>query len=258
MPKARQPSALYVSARTKQIEMKIIIAIDIIEGQCVRLTKGDYSTKKTYFKDPVEVAKRLEDSGIQYLHLVDLDGAKASKIINYPVLEKIANQTNLYIDFGGGLKSNEDAKIAFASGAKQITGGSIAVKNPDVFKSWLAQYGSDKIILGADCKDRKIATHGWLETSELEVIDFIQKYKEEGVKHVICTDIAKDGMLQGASEELYKNILQGTDIQLIASGGVSSLEDLKRLREINCAGAIVGKAYYEGRISLEELSAFQA
>lgn len=238
--------------------MKIIIAIDIIEGQCVRLTKGDYSTKKTYFKDPVEVAKRLEDSGIQYLHLVDLDGAKASKIINYPVLEKIANQTSLHIDFGGGLKSDEDAKIAFSSGAKQITGGSIAVKNPDVFKSWLAQYGSDKIILGADCKDRKIATHGWLETSELEVIDFIQKYKEEGVKHVICTDIAKDGMLQGTSEELYKNILQETDIQLIASGGVSNLEDLKRLREINCAGAIVGKAYYEGRISLKELAAFQA
>lgn len=236
--------------------MKIIIAIDIIEGQCVRLTKGDYSTKKTYFKDPLEVAKRLEDSGIKYLHLVDLDGAKASKIINYPVLEKIANQTNLHIDFGGGLKSEEDAKIAFSSGAKQITGGSIAVKNPDVFKSWLAQYGSDKIILGADCIDRKIATHGWLETSELEVIDFIQKYKKEGVKNVICTDIAKDGMLQGASEELYKDILQNTDIQLIASGGVSNLEDLKRLKAINCAGAIVGKAYYEGKISLKKLSAF--
>ena len=236
--------------------MKIIIAIDIIEGQCVRLTKGDYSTKKTYFKDPLEVAKRLEDSGIKYLHLVDLDGAKASKIINYPVLEKIASQTNLHIDFGGGLKSEEDAKIAFSSGAKQITGGSIAVKNPTVFKSWLSQYGSDKIILGADCKDRKIATHGWLETSELEVIDFVQKYQKEGVKQVICTDIAKDGMLQGASEELYKDILQHTDIQLIASGGVSIMDDLRRLKTIGCTGAIVGKAYYEGKISLKELSNF--
>lgn len=236
--------------------MKIIIAIDIIDGQCVRLTKGDYATKKTYFKDPLEVAKRLEDNGIQHLHLVDLDGAKASKIINYPVLEKIANQTDLHIDFGGGLKSAEDAKIAFSSGAKQITGGSIAVKNPVVFKSWLTEYGSDKIILGADCKDRKIATHGWLETSELEVIDFIQKYEKEGIQNVICTDIAKDGMLQGASEDLYRDILQNTDIQLIASGGVSNLEDLKRLKAIRCAGAIVGKAYYEGNISLKELAEF--
>ena len=236
--------------------MKIIIAIDIINGQCVRLTKGDYSTKKTYFKDPLEVAKRLEDKGIQYLHLVDLDGAKASKIINYPTLEKIAKQTNLHIDFGGGLKSAEDAKIAFSSGAKQITGGSIAVKNPAIFKSWLVEYGSDKIILGADCKDRKIATHGWLKTSELEVIDFIQKYEKEGVKNVICTDIAKDGMLQGASEDLYKEILQNTDVQLIASGGVSNLEDLERLKGIGCTGAIVGKAYYEGNISLRELAEF--
>ncbi len=236
--------------------MKIIIAIDIIDGQCVRLTKGDYATKKTYFKDPLEVAKRLEDNGIQRLHLVDLDGAKASKIINYPVLEKIANQTDLHIDFGGGLKSAEDAKIAFSSGAKQITGGSIAVKNPAVFKSWLSEYGNDKIILGADCKDRKIATHGWLETSELEVIDFIQKYEKEGIQNVICTDIAKDGMLQGASEDLYGDILQNIDIQLIASGGVSNLEDLKRLKAIGCAGAIVGKAYYEGKISLKELAEF--
>lgn len=235
--------------------MKIIIAIDIIEGQCVRLTKGDYSTKKTYFKDPLEVAKRLEDSGIQYLHLVDLDGAKASRIINYPVLEKIAMQTNLHIDFGGGLKSQDDAEIAFSSGAKQITGGSIAVKNPEVFKGWLQKYGSDKIILGADCNDRKIATHGWLETSELEVIDFIKKYEKAGVKHVICTDIAKDGMLEGASEDLYKEILQETDIQLIASGGVSCLEDLKRLKKIGCAAAIVGKAYYEEKITLKELTA---
>ncbi|MGK0366762.1 MAG: phosphoribosylformimino-5-aminoimidazole carboxamide ribotide isomerase [Saprospiraceae bacterium] len=236
--------------------MKIIIAIDIIEGQCVRLTKGDYSTKKTYFNNPLEVAKRLEDNGIKYLHLVDLDGAKASKIINYPVLERIANQTNLHIDFGGGLKSEEDAKIAFSSGAKQITGGSIAVKNPTVFKSWLSRYGNDKIILGADCKDRRIATHGWLETSELEVIDFIQQYEKEGVKNVICTDISKDGMLQGASEELYKDILQDSDIQLIASGGVSKFEDLLQLNAIGCSGAIVGKAYYEGKISLKELAEF--
>jgi len=240
----------------KELIMKIIIAIDIIEGQCVRLTKGDYDTKKTYFKNPVEVAKRLEDNGIKYLHLVDLDGAKASRIINYPVLEKIAKQTNLHIDFGGGLKSEEDARIAFSSGAKQITGGSIAVKKPDIFKSWLTQYGKDKIILGADCKNRKIATHGWLESSELEVIEFIQNYEKEGVQHVICTDIAKDGMLQGASEGLYKDILQNTDIQLIASGGVSNLEDLQNLKAINCAGTIVGKAYYEGNISLKELSDF--
>jgi len=236
--------------------MKIIIAIDIIDGQCVRLSKGDYNTKKTYSTNPLEVAKQLEGNGIQYLHLVDLDGAKASKIINYPVLEKIASQTKLHIDFGGGLKSTEDAKIAFSSGAKQITAGSIAVKKPSVFKSWLAEYGSDKIILGADCKDRKIATHGWLETSELEVISFIQKYEQEGIKNVICTDIAKDGMLQGTSELLYKDILQSTEIQLIASGGVSNLTDLKRLKKIGCTGAIVGKAYYEGNISLKELANF--
>ncbi len=236
--------------------MKIIIAIDIIDGKCVRLSKGDYSTRKTYFDDPLEVAKVLEDGGIEYLHLVDLDGAKASKIINHRTLEKIAGGTNLHIDFGGGLKSAEDARIAFDCGARQITGGSIAVKKPEVFESWLETYGSDKIILGADCKDRKIATHGWLETSELEVTDFIKSYAENGVQTVICTDIAKDGMLQGASEELYKDILQEVDIQLIASGGISSLEDLEKMKAIGCHGTIVGKAFYENKISLRELAEF--
>ncbi len=236
--------------------MRIIPAIDIIEGKCVRLTKGDYSTQKTYNENPLEVAKEFEANGIQYLHLVDLDGAKSSRIINHKVLAQIATKTNLKIDFGGGLKSEEDARIAFESGANQITGGSIAVKNPDVFTGWLTKYGADKIILGADCKNRKIATHGWLETSEIDVIDFVKEYEQKSVINCICTDVAKDGMLQGPSVALYLDILSKTTVNLIASGGVSSMNDLYRLKEIGCEGAIVGKAIYEGNISLKELQGF--
>lgn len=227
--------------------------IDIIDGKCVRLTKGDYSTKKVYNENPVEIAKEFEDNGIQYLHLVDLDGAKSSHIVNHKVLEAIASKTGLIIDFGGGLKSEEDARIAFESGASQITGGSIAVKNPDIFMNWINLYGSAKIILGADCIDRKIATHGWLEKSELDVVDFIKKYKTMGVKNCICTDVAKDGMLQGASVKLYKEINKETKVNLIASGGVANMNDLYELKEIGCSGAILGKAIYEGRITLKEL-----
>lgn len=236
--------------------MRIIPAIDIIEGKCVRLTKGDYATQKIYNENPLEVANEFEANGIQYLHLVDLDGAKSNRIINHKVLEQIATKTNLKIDFGGGLKSKDDARIAFDSGANQITGGSIAVKNPEVFMEWITQYGRNKIILGADCKDRKIATHGWLETTELNVVDFIKQYELKSVTNCICTDVAKDGMLQGASVDLYLDILSKTAINLIASGGVSSTSDLHRLKEIGCEGTIIGKAIYEGNISLKELQEF--
>ncbi|MBE7688209.1 1-(5-phosphoribosyl)-5-[(5-phosphoribosylamino)methylideneamino]imidazole-4-carboxamide isomerase [Tenacibaculum finnmarkense genomovar ulcerans] len=233
--------------------MRIIPAIDIIEGKCVRLTKGDYATKKIYNENPVEVAKEFEDNGIEYLHLVDLDGAKSQHIVNYKILEQITSKTNLKIDFGGGLKSNDDLRIAFNSGATQITGGSIAVKNPEIFTGWLTKYGADKIILGADCINRKIATHGWLETSEVDVVDFIKEYEKIGVKNTICTDVAKDGMLQGASVELYKEILSKSGINLIASGGVASIDNLIELKEIGCEGAILGKAIYEGYVTLKEL-----
>lgn len=232
--------------------MRIIPAIDIIDGKCVRLSQGDYNTKKIYNENPLEVAKEFEDYGIQYLHLVDLDGAKSSQIINYKTLEQIANKTSLKIDFGGGIKSNDDIRIAFECGANQITGGSIAVQNPTLFNEWISQYGNQKIILGADAKDRKIATHGWLETSELDVIDFIREYQEKGIDYVICTDISKDGMLQGTSNELYKEILENVNVKLIASGGVSSIDDLIKVKELGCEGAILGKAIYEGRIELKE------
>lgn len=233
--------------------MRIIPAIDIIEGKCVRLSQGDYDTKKIYNENPLEVAKEFEDYGIRYLHLVDLDGAKSKQIINYRTLEELASKTSLQIDFGGGIKSQKDIDIAFECGAKQITGGSIAVQEPEIFTKWIEVYGSEKIILGADCKNRKIATHGWLESSELDVIDFIRDYKQKGISYVICTDIAKDGMLEGTSNELYKEILADTDVKLIASGGVSNIEDLYLLKEIGCEGAILGKAIYEGRIKLKEL-----
>ena len=233
--------------------MRIIPAIDIIDGKCVRLSQGYYDTKKIYNENPLEVAKEFEDYGIEYLHLVDLDGAKSKQIINYKTLELIASKTNLKVDFGGGIKANDDIRIAFECGANQITGGSIAVQNPTLFQEWIDQYGSDKIILGADAKDRKIATHGWLETSELDVIDFIQEYKTKGIDYVICTDIAKDGMLQGTSNELYAEILAASDVKLIASGGVSSIDDLIKVKELGCEGAILGKAIYEGRISLRDL-----
>ncbi len=233
--------------------MILIPAIDIIDGKCVRLSKGDYNTKKIYNENPLEVAKSFEEVGITHLHLVDLDGAKSNEIINYKVLETIASNTNLNIDFGGGIKSQKDIEIAFENGANKITGGSIAVNNPALFKEWINTYGSDKIILGADCNNRKIATNGWLKSSEMEVIEFISNYEKDGIKTVICTDIEKDGMLQGASIELYKEIIQNTSVQLIASGGVANTEDLAVLKEIGCYGAIIGKAIYEGRITMKEL-----
>lgn len=237
--------------------MRIIPAIDIINGQCVRLTKGDYDTKKVYNEDPLEVAKSFEDAGIEFLHVVDLDGAKASHIVNYKVLESIAGKTNLKIDFGGGLKSDNDLRIAFESGANQITGGSIAVKNPKVFETWIAKYGSDKIILGADCNNEKIAISGWQEESDLEVIQFIRDYQTKGVSYVICTDISKDGMLEGPSFDLYKRILNDVKgIKLIASGGISKFSELPQLAEMGCEGVIVGKAIYENRISLKELEQY--
>ena len=233
--------------------MRIIPAIDIIGGKCVRLTKGDYSTKKTYNENPLEIAKELEDNGIEYLHLVDLDGAINKHIVNYKTLAQICSRTNLKVDFGGGVKSAKDLNIAFDCGAKQITGGSIAVTQPATFKSWINKYGPEKIILGADCKDQKIATAGWTKTANIGVTSFIKDYQKQGVKYVICTDIAKDGMLQGTSNALYKEIIGQSSISLIASGGVSSIEDLKALQAIGCEGAIIGKALYEGRIKLKEL-----
>lgn len=236
--------------------MKIIPAIDIIDGKCVRLSKGDYETKKIYNENPIEVAKEFESFGIQYLHLVDLDGAKSKHIVNQKILETIAKETSLKIDFGGGLKTLEDINIAFNAGARQITIGSIAVQNPDFCFELVEKYGPDKIILGADCDNRKIKTSGWLEESELDVINFIQTYQSKGIKNVICTDISKDGMLQGASDELYEEILEKTEIRLIASGGISCIEDVEQMKEIGCSGTIIGKAIYEGRISLNQLQNF--
>jgi phosphoribosylformimino-5-aminoimidazole carboxamide ribotide isomerase len=244
--------------------MRIIPAIDIIEGKCVRLSKGDYNTKIIYNENPLEVAKSFEAHGIECLHLVDLDGAKSSRIVNYKILEEIATKTSLKIDFGGGLKSDADLKIAFESGANQITGGSIAVKNREIFEKWIAEYGSDKIILGADANNEKVAVSGWLEDSNEDLIPFIKDYISKGIEYVICTDIAKDGMLQGPSFDLYEKILdQGaviTDdkaiirkIKLIASGGISTFDELPKLAELGCEGTIIGKAIYEGRISLKQL-----
>lgn len=236
--------------------MRIIPAIDIIDGKCVRLSKGDYSTQKTYNENPLEVAKAYEDQGIEYLHLVDLDGAKSKHIVNHKVLETIATKTNLKIDFGGGLKSDEDLRIAFESGAKQITGGSIAVKDPDTFTSWIEHYGAEKIILGADVKGEYIATDGWLETSDQSLFDFLAHYQTKGIQHSICTDISKDGMLQGPSFDLYQKILSETEVKLIASGGISQFDELLRLADMGCEGTIIGKAIYENRISLKQLEQF--
>ena len=237
--------------------MRIIPAIDIIDGKCVRLSKGDYATKKVYNENPLEVAKRFEGHGIPYLHLVDLDGAKSKHIVNYKILENIASKTSLHIDFGGGLKSDEDLRIAFESGARQITGGSIAVKNPDVFTAWIQKFGTEKIILGADANDEKIAISGWQEESDRELIPFIREYREKGIHYVICTDISKDGMLEGPSFDLYSKILQQVpDLKLIASGGISEYDELPKLAEMGCEGTIIGKAIYENRISLKQLESF--
>lgn len=236
--------------------MKIIPAIDIIEGKCVRLSKGDYNTKKIYNENPLEVAKEFEGFGIQFLHLVDLDGAKSKHIVNQKVLETIAKETSLHIDFGGGLKTEKDIEIAFNSGAKQITVGSIAVQDPEFCFQLIEKYRAEKIILGADCENRNIKTSGWLKESDKNVIDFILDYQKKGIQNVICTDISKDGMLEGASTELYQEILNKTTIQLVASGGISCIEDVYLMKEIGCAGTIIGKAIYEGKISLNQLKIF--
>jgi phosphoribosylformimino-5-aminoimidazole carboxamide ribotide isomerase len=254
--------------------MRIIPAIDIIDGKCVRLSKGDYSTKKIYSEDPLEVALAFEAHGIGYLHLVDLDGARSKHIVNHRVLEAIASGTNLSIDFGGGLKSDEDLRIAFECGASQVTGGSIAVKDRATFARWLLQYGPDKIILGADALDEKIAVSGWQEQSGEDLLTFIEYYRTLGIRYVICTDIDRDGMLEGPSFDLYSKILKNANreggpnpgggpgekekdsLHLIASGGIAQYQDLIRLQETGCEAAILGKAIYEQRISLKELEKF--
>lgn len=237
--------------------IELIPAIDLIEGKCVRLTQGDYATRKVYNEDPLDVARQFEDHGIRRLHLVDLDGAKAGRIINYKVLEKLATQTGLVIDFGGGLKSDDDLRIAFDCGAEMITGGSIAVKQPDRFLSWLTQYGAGRIILGADAKDKKIAVSGWEEGTDFELIPFVRDYQAKGVQKIICTDISRDGMLQGPAIDLYKELQEALPgLYLIASGGVSSIADIERLAEAGIPAVIFGKAIYEGRIPLKELERF--
>lgn len=234
--------------------MRIIPAIDIIGGKCVRLSQGDYQTQKVYREDPLELALEFQDIGINYLHLVDLDGAKEKSSKNLEVLYQIASKTNLRVDFGGGIKQKMDVIKAFENGASQVTLGSMAVKNPSLFVECLHEFGPQKIILGADSRNRKITTDGWLQNSTLEVVKFIEGYVETGIEYVICTDIAKDGMLQGTANDLYTEILSKCSVKLIASGGVGSLNDLHALRDLGCEGAIVGKALYEGFITLKELS----
>ena len=235
----------------------IIPAIDIIDGKCVRLTQGDYSQKKIYNEHPLEVAKEFEEAGLKRLHLVDLDGAKEGAVKNWKVLETLASKTNLIIDFGGGIKKEEDVKVVFNSGASFATIGSLAVKNEIEFVKWLLIYGADKFLLGADIKDEKIAVAGWLETTDIWVYDFMRKYIEHGVQQIFCTDVSKDGKLEGPSVDLYKNIIsEFPDLHFIASGGVATIDDLYLLKEIGCKGAIVGKAIYENRISLNDLKQF--
>lgn len=237
--------------------MEIIPAIDIIEGKCVRLTEGDYAQKKVYNENPLEVALRFEDAGLTRLHLVDLDGAKAGAVKNWKVLEQLAGKTKLQIDFGGGLKKEEDVRIVFNSGAQWATVGSLAVKGEDIFTGWLTQFGADKFLLGADVKNEKIAIGGWLETTEIWVYDLIEKYIQKGISQLFCTDVSKDGRLEGPAVELYKNIVSKfPSLYFIASGGVSSMADLEALQEAGCRAAIVGKAIYENRITLEDLKRF--
>ncbi len=237
--------------------MRIIPAIDIINGKCVRLTQGDYNRKKIYNENPLEVARMFEDAGLEYLHVVDLDGAKSKEIVNYRILESIANRTRLKVDFGGGIKSKKDVRIAFDSGAQQITIGSLSAKNPELFIEILNEYGSDKIILGADAMNEKIAINGWQENTSINVLDFINDKRKRGVKNIICTDISKDGMLEGPSFILYQKILgNNSEVNLIASGGIRNQSDVLQLLELGCEGAIIGKAIYENRISLKELSDF--
>jgi len=238
-------------------KIEIIPAIDIIDGKCVRLSQGDYGRKTVYNENPLAVARMFEDAGLKRLHLVDLDGAKAKHIVNYKVLEQISSNTNLVIDFGGGLKTDEDLQIAFESGAAMVTGGSIAVKEPEVFLNWLEKYGRKKIILGADAKEGKIVVSGWQEETEISVIDFIAEFHDKGILKVISTDISRDGMLSGPAYELYSEIIKTLpDVEIIASGGIASMDDIYRLDEMGVPGVITGKAIYEGKITLEELEKY--
>jgi len=236
--------------------MKIIPAIDIIDGKCVRLSKGNYNSQITYNQNPLEVAKTYEDHGIEFLHLVDLDGAKSNHIINYSILEIIASKTNLKIDFGGGIKTENDINLAFNSGANQVTCGSVAVKQPEIFCEWILNYGSEKIILGADVRGKYVATDGWINTSNQSIFDFINFYKNKGIETVTCTDISKDGMLEGPSFKLYSKIIDAYNINLVASGGVSEYDDILKLDDMGCYGIIIGKAIYENKISLKQLENF--
>ena len=234
--------------------MRIIVALDIMGGKCVRLSKGDFSTKKVYSSNPVEVARQVVDHGIGYIHLVDLDGARNKRITNLGILEKIASATSLKIDFGGGIRSSDDLQNAFSAGASQVTCGSISVTNRPLVLEWLMEWGEDKIILGADSVNRNVATEGWTENSGSDIIGFITWYRERGFKYAICTDIEKDGMLQGPSTDLYREILGIPGLNLIASGGISSIGDLETLSAIGCEGAIVGKALYEGILDLKDIA----
>ena len=238
--------------------MILVPAIDIINGQCVRLTKGDYDTKKVYNESPVEVAKAFEGAGLTHVHVVDLDGARAKHIVNAKVLEQIATQTSLQVDFGGGIKSETDLQTALDCGASQVTLGSIAVSEPELVGEWLEKFGAEQLILGADAKNRRIATHGWEQDSGLDVIDFIKDYTQKGFEYVLCTDVAKDGMLAGPSLELYYEILeQLPELSLIASGGVTTMDDIYQCAELGCTAAIIGKAIYENKLSLKELERYQ-
>lgn len=237
--------------------MQIIPAIDIIEGKCVRLTEGDYAQKKIYNENPLEVALQFQDAGIKRLHLVDLDGAKSGRIMNWKVLELLTSKTSLEIDFGGGIKKEEDVRIVLNSGAIWATVGSIAVKDKASFIKWIELFGAERFVLGADVKGEKIAVGGWLETSDINIYDFIADYLAHGIQQIFCTDISKDGRLEGPSVDLYRSLIdKNKDLCLIASGGVSSMQDLVTLRDIGCTGAIVGKAIYEGKISIKQLSQF--
>ena len=237
--------------------MRVIPAIDIIDGKCVRLSQGDYAQKKVYNENPLEVAKSFEGAGIQYLHLVDLDGAKAGKVVNWKVIESIAKHTSLAVDFGGGIKTEQEISALFSSGIKQVNLGSIAVKNPQLVERWIAAYGTVKIILSADVRNELVSISGWLEDSGLSIIEFIRSYLAKGISYITCTDISTDGMLTGPNLDLYTKILKEfPDLHLIASGGVSNMNDLHQLKSLNLDGAIIGKAIYEGRITLEELGRF--
>lgn len=237
--------------------INVIPAIDLMNGKCVRLKQGDFNLSTTYREDPLEVAKEFESLGAKRLHLVDLDGAKNKKVVNYPVLEKICKETDLIVDFGGGIQQDDDVERVFDSGAEMITCGSIAIKQRALFEQWISRFGADKIILAADVKDKKIAVHGWQETSDTDIFSFIEDYMQAGISYVLCTDISRDGMLTGTATDLYAEIMEKfPTLKLIASGGISNAADIKELDEADIFGVVVGKAIYEGKISQEELKAF--